>query len=223
MQQLCSVSIQPPSSYLTTLVQSYSTCNTRIPVLDHDTNVAQFITEIVATRILPDLLDNTTPVVVINIDMERVEQIVPAMLVTGVLGHVDSAHLELRGDHTEGGDRVAQDITALDNACWVSVLHLAAPISLLVFNPIESEGVSMIYSEVVSQQTVPQFVTLDLLFDYNPTSSSYLPAKLFLLVLNTSSMEVPNFYKTEMSSSSILTEVPIQEFQHQIYLESLQE
>ena len=149
--QLCSLSIQPPSSYLTTLVQSYSTCNTRIPVLDHDTNVAQFITEIVATRILPDLLDNTTPVVVINIDMERVEQIVPAMLVTGVLGHVDSAHLELRGDHTEGGDRVTQDITALDNACWVSVLHLAAPISLLVFNPIESEGVSMKYSEVVSQ------------------------------------------------------------------------
>ena len=75
VQQLCSVSIQSPSSYLTTLVQSNSTCNTRIPVLDHDTNVAQFITEIVATRILPDLLDNTTPVVVINIDMERVEQL----------------------------------------------------------------------------------------------------------------------------------------------------
>jgi len=113
VQQLCSVSIQPPSSYLTTLVQSYSTCNTRILVLDHDTNVAQFITEIVANRILPDLVDNTTPVVVINIDMERVEQIVPAMLVTGALGHVDSVHLELGGDHTEGGDRVAQDITAL--------------------------------------------------------------------------------------------------------------
>eukprot|EP00092_Neocalanus_flemingeri_P017548 GFUD01018986.1.p1 GENE.GFUD01018986.1~~GFUD01018986.1.p1 ORF type:complete len:402 (-),score=98.09 GFUD01018986.1:115-1320(-) len=60
---------------------------------------ATFITDIVAKRKLPTSAKVTTPRVVIKSDIEGAElKIIPDMVMTGALGHVDNIHMEWHGE-----------------------------------------------------------------------------------------------------------------------------
>merc|ERR1711892_430362 len=82
---------------------------------------AKFITDVVAKRKLPVSAQVVKPRVVIKADIEGAElKIIPDMLVTGALGHVDNLHMEWHGEasYRQGREprmisKLAPAITAL--------------------------------------------------------------------------------------------------------------
>merc|ERR1712168_571165 len=75
---------------------------------------AKFITDVVAKRKLPTSAGVTTPRVVIKADIEGAElKIIPDMVVTGALGHVDNLHMEWHGNASYRQGREAAMISKL--------------------------------------------------------------------------------------------------------------
>merc|ERR1712180_450038 len=76
--------------------------------------IAKFITDVVATRELPRTAAVTTPRVVIKADIEGAElKIIPDMVITGALGHIDNIHMEWHGNASYRQGREAAMISKL--------------------------------------------------------------------------------------------------------------
>merc|ERR1719384_321497 len=78
---------------------------------------AKFITETVAKRRLPTSAEVIKPSVVIKADIEGAElKILPDMIMTGALQHVDNLHMEWHGEASYRRGREPQMIDKLEKA-----------------------------------------------------------------------------------------------------------
>lgn len=80
----------------------------------HVLRIAKFITDVVAKRHLPNSAKVTVPRVVIKADIEGAElKMIPDMVITGALGHVDNLHMEWHGNASYRQGREAAMISKL--------------------------------------------------------------------------------------------------------------
>lgn len=118
IKDICTIVFEPNAtlaSEASALSRSYSSCGIRVIVDDNAVRIAEYVTAVVARRTLPAPASSLTPGVVMQVGGPQSAQlqIIPDLLVTGALGHVDTLVLEGRGDSDTVYRNMVDSIVAL--------------------------------------------------------------------------------------------------------------